>query len=130
VAYFDVDHFKAVNDQRGHADGDVLLRTVGGALKGAVRSMDTVARVGGDEFVVLLPETDSATCRLVVDRLRGLLGESVARAGFDNTFSVGVVTFEQVPHSAAELLSTSDRVMYAVKRGPRNDARYEVVAAA
>jgi diguanylate cyclase (GGDEF)-like protein len=129
VAYFDVDHFKDVNDQRGHSDGDLLLRVVGAALRGAVRSMDTVARVGGDEFVVLLPETDSATCRLVVDRLRTLLNESVTRAGFENTFSVGVVTFESAPQTAAELLSRSDKVMYAVKRGPRNGARYEVVAA-
>jgi diguanylate cyclase (GGDEF)-like protein len=129
VAYFDVDHFKEVNDRHGHAAGDLLLRTLGAALRASVRTMDTVARVGGDEFVLLLPETDAATCRLVVERLRALAGEAALAAGFDNTFSVGAVTFLTPPRSSFEMLSASDRVMYAVKRGPRNGAGYEVVVA-
>ncbi len=130
VAYIDVDHFKDVNDRHGHAAGDLLLRAIGTALRGSVRTLDSVARVGGDEFVVLFPETDAATCRRVVERVRGLLGEAVAAAGCDCTFSVGAVTFVTAPRGVAELLQASDQAMYAVKRDRRNGAEYRVVVSA
>lgn len=130
VAYFDVDHFKDVNDRHGHAAGDLLLRAIGAALRGSVRTLDTVARVGGDEFVVLFPETDSATCRRAVERVRGLLGEAVAAAGCDCTFSVGAVTFVTPPRGVAELIQASDKAMYAVKRDRRDGAEYQVVVPA
>lgn len=130
VAYFDVDRFKDVNDRHGHAAGDQLLQAIGTALHASVRSLDTVARVGGDEFVVLLPETDADTCRRVVERVRGLLAEAVAALGCDCTFSVGAVTFATPPRGVAELIQAGDQAMYAVKRDRRNGAEYQVVVSA
>jgi len=127
VAFFDLDDFKSVNDARGHAAGNGLLRAVGETLRTAVRGADFVARVGGDEFVLLLPDTDAETCRAVVERLRVRLRESVAGAGFATTFSIGAVTFQEPPASSDLLLAASDRAMYVVKHGAKDGVRYEEI---
>ncbi len=72
VAYIDLDHFKTVNDRFGHSSGDTLLRTVAGIMRDAVRASDIVARMGGDEFALLFPETDSDAARAGIEKLRTL----------------------------------------------------------
>ncbi len=130
VVYLDVDRFKELNDSRGHSSGNQLLRLIGGTLQGTVRKVDTVARVGGDEFALLLPDTGPEVCRHVVDRLRERLGLALRGAGFANTFSVGAVTFEGPPVDADDLLIAADRAMYKIKHGPRDGVHYEVVPGA
>lgn len=129
VAFFDLDDFKSVNDARGHAAGNHLLRVVGETLRTAVRAADFVARVGGDEFVLLLPDTDAETCRSVVERLRIRLREAVVGAGFATTFSIGAVTFHEPPDTSDLLLAASDRAMYVVKHGAKDGVRYEELGA-
>ncbi len=129
VVYLDVDRFKDLNDSRGHAVGNELLRLVGETMRAWVRATDTVARVGGDEFAVLLPRAGAGGCRLAVERLRQRLSEALRRGGFENTLSVGAVTFEGPPSSSGDLLAAADRAMYRVKHGPRDGVHYDVVAA-
>ncbi|MBI5071165.1 MAG: GGDEF domain-containing protein [Deltaproteobacteria bacterium] len=125
VAFFDLDDFKSVNDARGHAAGNRLLRAVGDTLRTAVRGSDFAARVGGDEFALLLPDTDAETCRAVVERLRVRLREAVIAEGFGTTFSIGAVTFADPPAGSDQLLAAADRAMYVVKHGAKDGVRYE-----
>jgi diguanylate cyclase (GGDEF)-like protein len=127
LAYLDLDGFKEVNDARGHAAGDELLRLVGRTLAGSVRFTDFVARLGGDEFAILLPHTDASTCRVVVERLRQRLAGAVRRAGPEATFSIGVATFPSPAPSVDALVGAADSAMYEVKRTTKDGVRYAVV---
>ena len=127
IVYLDLDHFKQLNDTRGHVAGNELLRLVGETLQAAVRAVDTAARVGGDEFAVLLADTGPAACRAMVERLRERLGRSLRAAGFSTTFSVGAVTFEGSSLVVDDLLVAVDRAMYEVKNGGRNGVRFDVL---
>jgi diguanylate cyclase (GGDEF)-like protein/PAS domain S-box-containing protein len=119
VLFCDVDAFKAVNDSYGHGFGDTLLEIVAARLSAAVRAGDTVARVGGDEFVVvsLLHETADADALLV--RVGESLGDVVRGPDGDGlplSVSVGMALADKPGMSAASLLDHADRQMYAVKR--------------
>jgi diguanylate cyclase (GGDEF)-like protein len=129
VLYIDCDDFKGVNDQFGHATGDEVLREVAQALRGAVRDVDFVARVGGDEFAVLLPETDAAGAEVAVSRLVELLSRGMARCGRSVTFSVGAATFASGLGSLEEAIREADRLMYAAKAGGKNAAKFKTLGA-
>ncbi len=115
VLFADIDDFKAVNDSFGHDAGDEVLVAVAKSLSNSVRANDVVARVGGDEFVVLLPETGEAGAHQVasvVDRVTNRIGGQ----GRPISVSVGAVTFRYPPADVAELVRRSDDAMYAAKR--------------
>ncbi|MEW6281626.1 MAG: diguanylate cyclase [Candidatus Eremiobacterota bacterium] len=97
LACMDLDNFRQVNDQFGHATGDQLLRGVAEALRGNLRTIDVVARWGGDEFVLLLPETGPEQAQMVVPRVREKVLEVMRRNQWPVTVSVGVVTFFACP---------------------------------
>lgn len=124
VAYIDVDDFKQINDRQGHSAGDRLLRAVADSLRRNVRGVDTVARIGGDEFAVLMPETDARAAQVAMRRTRRRLLEDAGRAGWPLTVSVGVVTFDAPPDSVDQLLRSADEVMYSAKRGGKNAVRH------
>ena len=130
VAYIDVDDFKQVNDRQGHSAGDRLLKTVADALRGNVRDVDTVARMGGDEFAVLMPETDAHAAQVAMRRTRRRLLEETRRAGWPVTISVGVVTFALPPDSVDDVLRAADDCMYSAKRGGKNALRHTNAAPA
>lgn len=125
VAIFliDIDFFKQINDSLGHADGDLLLATVGQRLLSSVRESDTVARMGGDEFVIVMPEVPT---RQDVERC----GEQIIRSAsqpidingqkISLTLSVGVSIFPEGGRTAERLLRNADAAMYAVKDAGRN----------
>jgi diguanylate cyclase (GGDEF)-like protein len=125
AAYVDIDDFKTINDSYGHAGGDEALVLVGQVMATALRRTDVGARIGGDEFAVLLPDTglENALDRLGVlhDQLRTATAAGMPAAGF----SVGAVTFTDPPRTADHLLSAADRVMYQVKRHGKNTVRVE-----
>ena len=129
VAYIDVDDFKQINDRQGHSAGDRLLKTVADGLRRNVRGVDTVARIGGDEFAVLMPETDARAAQVAMRRTRRRLLEEARRAGWPVTISVGVVTFDHAPDSVDDLLRAADDVMYSAKRGGKNALRHTTAAA-
>jgi diguanylate cyclase (GGDEF)-like protein len=128
VAYIDVDDFKTVNDRQGHSAGDRLLKTVADALRRNVRDVDTVARIGGDEFAVLMPETDAHAAQVAMRRMRRRLLEETRRAGWPVTASVGVVTFALAPDSVDDVLRAADEAMYSAKRGGKNALRHTTVS--
>jgi diguanylate cyclase (GGDEF)-like protein len=120
LAYVDLDDFKRVNDLQGHAQGDLVLSTVGQVLTEAVRHTDTVARIGGDEFALLLPGTGVAGAADVLPKLAQRLGERFGSIDASVTCSVGAVTFPRPPDGADAAIRLADRLMYEVKRRGKN----------
>ena len=126
VFLIDIDYFKQINDSLGHADGDVLLATMGQRLLSSVRESDTVARIGGDEFVIVMPEfhtiRDVERCGEQIIRSASQPVEIGGRK-ISVTLSVGIATFPENGHTAEELLRSADAAMYAVKDAGRNSLR-------
>jgi diguanylate cyclase (GGDEF)-like protein len=120
VAYLDVDRFKAVNDSLGHEAGDRLLRDVARAMRERLRQVDTVARIGGDEFVVLLPSTDERAARTALDAVRTALAALTDAYSPGITVSIGAVTFAEPPGSVDEVLRVADSAMYRAKYAGRD----------
>jgi diguanylate cyclase (GGDEF)-like protein len=126
VAYVDADDFKSINDQYGHSGGDALLRAVVATVQANIRSTDLLARIAGDEFTLLLPETGRKESELVMARVRNGLAAEMQANGWSMTFSMGVVTYASPPSTVDGLLQIADDLMYSVKRGGKDSVRYEV----
>jgi diguanylate cyclase (GGDEF)-like protein len=124
LVYIDVDNFKLVNDLFGHKIGDEVLRCIASELKSQLRITDTVARMGGDEFVMLLPSTRQPEARVVVSKLYANLIERMRQRNWPVTFSMGVVTCEFSPYSAEQLVNMADELMYEVKNSTKNNVRF------
>ncbi|MBM6577432.1 diguanylate cyclase [Microvirga sp. SRT01] len=124
VAIFDIDHFKGVNDRYGHAAGDAVLRRVARVAKEAVRPTDLVGRLGGEEFLVLLPGAPAANAVAIAEQLRTAVAASGGgvEVGPRVTVSVGVALLSE-DASAASLLGDADRALYRAKAAGRNAAR-------
>jgi diguanylate cyclase (GGDEF)-like protein/PAS domain S-box-containing protein len=121
VLVIDLDNFKEVNDTFGHMAGDDLLKGVAGAVKHRIRQTDLLARIGGDEFGVLLPQADADQAQIAADGIVKALGRHVAVLGDQSirvTASVGLAMFDGL--SAAELLAGADLAMYEAKQAGRN----------
>jgi len=121
LLFIDLDRFKQINDEFGHAAGDAVLVAAAQRMQAAVRASDTVARVGGDEFVVLLPAVAEAGVQQVVDKVREALLQPVPTHGRELTVgaSIGVVEFKPGDAGAEELIARADQAMYAAKRDGR-----------
>ena len=127
----DIDHFKAINDTFGHAAGDDVLREFARRVRMAVRNVDLAARLGGEEFVIAMPDTDAALAVAVGERLRGkIAGEPFAIGSGERTVpvtvSIGIATLASGEETAEVLLKRADEAVYRAKR----DGRNRVVAAA
>jgi len=109
----DVDHFKTINDRYGHSAGDEALKAVALVLNQSVRKVDLAARIGGDEFAVLLPGTEAAPAALVAQRFQRHLQERNRDGGVPLAVSVGVRTAD--PDRPEQVLAEADRAMYEVK---------------
>jgi diguanylate cyclase (GGDEF)-like protein len=125
VIFIDLDHFKQVNDLYGHLVGSKLLWMIGDSIKGHLRMIDYAFRYGGDEFVVLLPQTSKENSLMVVRRLRELLNEHVffteEKLDIKVTASFGVASFPEDGRTRKELLRKADEAMYLVKNSTRNN---------
>jgi diguanylate cyclase (GGDEF)-like protein len=127
LAYIDLDNFKAVNDTLGHERGDVMLRRTAELLQQSIRMGDVSARFGGDEFVVLLPETGPEGARALLERLRSLLAETFGQSPCPITVSIGAVSFAVPPQESEELVRQADAALYAAKSAGKNRLSLHVV---
>lgn len=123
----DIDHFKEVNDQYGHACGDEALKAVVNCISSCLRGVDDVFRMGGEEFVILLGDTRASEARVVAERIRsaicGMQFEMDA-VSIPITASLGVA-IRQPDEGSRELLCRADKLMYAAKRAGRNRTAVE-----
>lgn len=115
VVFLDADGFKQVNDRHGHREGDRLLQLAAATVLDAVRESDVVARMGGDEFVVLLPDTDREGAETIAGRLSADLDGAMAGGGFGIRFSIGVAAFQDPGDRVDDLLRHADALMYEAK---------------
>ncbi|HYB24375.1 MAG TPA: sensor domain-containing diguanylate cyclase [Solirubrobacteraceae bacterium] len=115
IVMLDLDEFKAINDVHGHPYGDHVLIAVADALRTSIRGHDTVARMGGEEFAILLPGADAETAREVAERARGAVA-LVAVAGTTLSCSAGVASALPTQISPADLIELADRALYQAKR--------------
>ncbi|MDQ2905420.1 MAG: diguanylate cyclase [Chloroflexota bacterium] len=125
MLFFDLDYFKALNDGYGHAAGDTVLRECAGVVRASVRGTDLVGRWGGEEFIVILPETLVDEALLVAERLRSDVSEHIftVGGGIHLTCSVGVACYPLHAQDLDALISTADHAMYRAKRLGRNQVR-------
>lgn len=123
VLMIDLDGLKMINDTTGHLRGDEVLRSIGSVIRSSIRTVDSAYRYGGDEFVVLLPETDIVGAFVVAEKIRGgaeEVGMSMAGPEPVTSVSIGLVSHPEDGLSAEELLTAADRAMYQAKRLGRN----------
>lgn len=122
LVMIDVDHFKSINDSHGHGVGDAVIRDVALACRDALRTTDTFARFGGEEFVALLRDTDTVGAARIAETLR----QTVAALAFDNqapasvTVSLGVASYLASGTSLHDILNEADRQLYAAKAAGRD----------
>ncbi len=118
LVMLDIDHFKRLNDERGHQAGDEVLRDVAAALSRACRDVDTAARYGGEEFAVVLPGCDAGTAAVIAERLRQAVNS--ISVGVQVTASAGVASFPRHADGADALVRAADEALYASKRNGRD----------
>lgn len=119
----DLDHFKRVNDTFGHQTGDVTLRKIVSAAAEALREHDTIARFGGEEFTVLLPDTDIASAERVAERIRKMVESTKFKSGtstFSVTVSIGLATLDRETDDFESLVRRADLGLYKAKQTGRN----------
>jgi diguanylate cyclase (GGDEF)-like protein len=124
----DADRFKTINDQLGHQGGDVVLRRLAEIISSNVREGDIVCRYGGEEFAVILPQTDAPCALKLAERLRNQVGStelipenmSPSKSAIHLTISLGVAAFTKTMQSAESLVSDADQALYEAKSGGRD----------
>jgi two-component system cell cycle response regulator len=125
VLVIDIDYFKAVNDNYGHDVGDLVLKDFATRIRRNIRGIDLACRMGGEEFVVVMPDTDVSQAYKVAERLRVSIASEPFSAGeglpsLDITASVGVAAFEYPEDTPEIILKRADQALYCAKRDGRN----------
>lgn len=124
VAFIDIDNFKIINDTFGHTFGDKVLSAISHNIQRNLRKTDMIARVGGDEFAILLPEVDADTARLAISKIQQKLMGEMLENKWPVTFSIGVITLKAPQLSVDEVLGMADKMMYSVKNYGKNNIKY------
>jgi diguanylate cyclase (GGDEF)-like protein/PAS domain S-box-containing protein len=123
VMMLDIDHFKPINDQHGHAVGDAVLQAMVKRSLESLRQSDYMGRMGGEEFAVIMPETDLTAAKEAAERLRAHLAEQplvAERLAIPCTVSIGVAQLHGTDGAVDDLLKRADKVLYAAKANGRN----------
>ncbi|MDX1635507.1 MAG: diguanylate cyclase [Marinobacter sp.] len=123
LVMFDIDHFKKVNDTHGHLAGDEVIRHTAGVVKSALRQSDRGGRYGGEEFGIILPETDANGARIICERIREFIAESTVKtsvADIRYTVSMGIAQLGDEPENYMQWLGQADKALYRAKESGRN----------
>lgn len=123
LVILDLDYFKDINDEYGHLAGDRVLERLGEIAAERVRASDTLARIGGEEFALILPDTGSEEARQLADEIRESIGRESFRLGDEDlriTLSAGVATWQPSMDNTSDLLRAADRQLYEAKSSGRN----------
>jgi two-component system cell cycle response regulator len=120
----DIDYFKSINDTHGHDAGDDVLREFAVRVRKSIRGIDLACRFGGEEFVIIMPETDMAVATIVAERLRRRIASepfpiSQGKA-LEVTVSAGIATLDAADDTAGTILKRADQALYRAKRDGRN----------
>jgi len=124
LAYLDCDNFKPINDQYGHEVGDQALRILAQTIKDNLRRSDRIARVGGDEFVVLLTTIPFKSAQQVLEKLRDIVRQAMDEHAWPVTLSIGAVTYDRPEFTAELMLKEVDQLMYESKNSGKNRIRH------
>ena len=116
ISYVDVDNFKQLNDSLGHGAGDQVLALAAATIARTLRPSDVVARIGGDEFAILLPGANRDDADGIMRRVEGDLQHAMKECQWPVTFSIGIASFRSPFASVQEMLAAADKAMYAGKR--------------
>ncbi len=123
LVMFDIDHFKKVNDTHGHLAGDEVIKHTATVTKNNLRQSDTAGRYGGEEFGIILPETDAEGARIICERIRESIAQSVVEttvAPIEYTISMGIAQLSDSPENYMQWMQQADKALYAAKEGGRN----------
>jgi len=126
IVMIDIDHFKSINDKHGHATGDQVLQRIGPICNDILRDTDLLGRIGGEEFILLLPDTPKANAEHVAERMRARLAETLVRhhdIEVAITASFGVASFISNDNILEEIIERADNAMYAAKNSGRNQVK-------
>lgn len=126
VIMIDIDHFKSINDNYGHAAGDHVLVSTAQILKGNLRDTDVLGRVGGEEFILLLPDTPKTNAEYVAERMREGLSAKAIKYVDQNihvTASFGIASFMPDDDTLEQIIERADKAMYAAKNNGRNQVQ-------
>ncbi|MEJ5306771.1 MAG: GGDEF domain-containing protein [candidate division WOR-3 bacterium] len=124
LAYIDLDNFKSMNDTFGHLAGDSLLIKIAQTIKKNIRETDIFARIAGDEFVLLLPETDYNLSDNILKRLKDVVVLEVKKNNYPVTLSIGAITFNRFDYEINEMIKQTDDLMYKIKREGKNNIEH------
>jgi diguanylate cyclase (GGDEF)-like protein len=124
VVYMDVDDFRKINDTLGRRVGDKLLQTVAQTIKTTIRETDIIARIGGDDFVILLPGSGYESANIVIRRVHKELLNSMQENEWSATFSIGAATFINPPKSVDDMIQRADHLMYLAKNNGKNQLKH------
>ena len=127
LVYFDIDNFKTVNDQWGHSKGDYLLETITKIINQHIRKSDILGRLGGDEFGLLLPETDYEAAQQVLQRVQKQILIFIELEHWPISLSIGAMTYQSCSLSADQSLEQVDHLMYEVKHQGKNGINHQVI---
>ncbi len=123
LAMIDLDYFKEINDRHGHPAGDKALAALAATLRGNVRDFDIVGRLGGEEFAVLMPETDGQSASQAAERLRAVVADAPIDLGTETvyvTLSLGLTEFADEEDTLSSMLYRADQALYRAKNTGRN----------
>lgn len=129
LAYIDIDDFKGTNDRLGHDAGDRTLIALATLALATARSVDTVARIGGDEFVIVMPETMADAALPLVTRLRDAFPRVATIGDAGTTCSIGLASYGRAPESVEEMLAAADALMYEAKAAGKDRVRHALLLA-
>ncbi|BEH15179.1 GGDEF domain-containing protein [Marinobacter shengliensis] len=123
LVMFDIDHFKPVNDNYGHLAGDEVIRHTAQTTRNNIRQSDSAGRYGGEEFGIILPETDAESARLICERIRESIEKSTVETSAGNityTISMGIAQLTDEPENYMQWMQKADEALYAAKESGRN----------